>query len=300
MFRFIPDEPTVNFIGTRYAAFVLSMVLLGASLFLLATRGLDYGIDFTGGTVMEVRVDGSSISELRGILNDGNVEGFSLQSFGTEHDYMIRFGGAEREAQLARINEVKALLNANVSQVDYRKVDFVGPQVGHELIKAGALSLGLATLAILLYIWLRFEWQFGLGAVVALVHDIILTLGLYSFLQLEFNLTSIAAILTIIGYSINDSVVIYDRVREMLRKYRKLPLHDVLNKSINSTLSRTILTAGSTVAALAALVWLGGDVIYGFSVAVLFGVLIGTYSSIYIAAPLLTVIQPKRQAVKSS
>ncbi len=294
----IPAGTALNFLKQKNIAFALSAILILGSFFLLATRGLNFGIDFTGGIVIEVQAEQPIVlADIRGALQN-SVEGeVALQHFGNEQDILIRVQGSEKEDQGAIIENIKAILaNTIPGELDYRKVDFVGPQVGSELIQAGALSLGLAFLAMMLYIWLRFEWQFGVGAIIALVHDIILTLGFFSLMHIEFNLTSIAALLTIIGYSINDSVVIYDRVRENLRKFKKMPLEELLNRSINNTLSRTILTAGTTILALLALVILGGSVIKGFSLAVLFGVIIGTYSSIYIAAPALIFMSLRKEA----
>jgi len=301
----VPSNTSLDFLGKRWIAFVLSIALLLSSIGLLFTKGLNFGIDFTGGTVIELRTkEPLDLAKVRPLLNKAGLGDISLQTITEamagpeENDLMIRFGKqpGDNKDQLAAAEKVRTLLESHVNgEIEYRKTDFVGPQVGRELIEAGALSLGLALIAIMVYIWLRFEWQFGLGAIAALFHDTILTLGLFSLLQIEFNLTSIAAILTIIGYSINDSVVIFDRIRENLRKFKKKPLPDLLNLSINNTLSRTILTAGTTVVALVALVVFGGHVIYGFSLAVLFGVIIGTYSSVYIAAPILIFMDPRQK-----
>lgn len=291
MLKLVPHNTSVQFIQKRWFAFILSLILIIASIGILFERGLNLGIDFTGGIVMEMRFEGASdIAQLRQLLTGTVPYEISLQHFGSDNDIMLRIGQDPNNngKQMQAVQHIKDILNqAYPGQVDYRKVDFVGPQVGSELIQSGAIALFSAFAAILLYIWFRFEWQFGVGAIVALIHDVILTLGFFSLLGLEFNLTSIAAILTIIGYSINDSVVIYDRVRENLRKYKKMLLEDLLNNSINNTLSRTLLTAGTTIVALLALVLFGGHVIESFSKAVLFGVIIGTYSSIYVAAPVL-------------
>ncbi len=286
----VPANTHIRFLESKWLAFGLSVLAMLATVFLLATKGLNFGIDFTGGTVIELRTEQPvPLQTYRETLGDLQLGEIALQNIGSDKDVMIRlqaFGTGEEQA--LAVEQVKNTLEGALNTaIDYRKVDVVGPVVGEELIQAGSLSLGLALIGIMIYIWIRFEWQFGLCAIAALFHDLLLTLGLYSLLQLEFNLTSIAAILTIIGYSINDSVVIFDRIRENLRKYKQEALESLLNRSINNTLSRTILTAGTTMAALLALVLLGGEVIYGFSVAVLFGVVIGTYSSIYIAAPLL-------------
>ena len=287
----VPAKTSINFMASKAIAFTLSVILILASIYTLSTKGLNFGIDFTGGSVIEIQTPKPvDIASIRAKLSTAGLGEVAIQTIGDENELMIRVekqaGGSE--AQNQAVATVKELLNQTIAQeIDYRKVDFVGPQVGAELIESGVMALLFAFAAILLYIWVRFEWQFGVGAVVALLHDAFLTIGLFSFLELEFNLTSVAAILTIIGYSINDSVVIFDRIRENLRKYKKQPLHDILNISINDTLTRTVLTAGTTIVALIALVTFGGNVIQGFSIAVLFGVVIGTYSSIYIAAPVL-------------
>lgn len=287
----IPSKTHFRFMETKWLAFALSLGMIAATFFLLATRGLNFGIDFTGGTVIEVRTEKPvPLEQLRATLGELGLGEVALQHMGGDRDIMIRLqqqeGGAE--AQLEAVNKVKDKLSgAPDNAVEYRKVDVVGPVVGQELIRGGAISLALALLGIMIYVWVRFEWQFGLCTIAALFHDVIVILGLYSLLHLEFNLTSVAAILTVIGYSVNDSVVIFDRIRENLRKYKSRPLEEILNNSINDTLSRTIVTGLTTIAVLVALVYLGGDVIYGFSLAVLVGVIVGTYSSIYIGAPLL-------------
>jgi preprotein translocase subunit SecF len=302
--RFIPEKPEIRFIKQSKFSFALSIIAVVATIFLLATKGLNFGIDFTGGVVIEIKTDKAvPLSNIRSTLQD--IEGvgeISLQHFGSDNDVMIRFqpNANDNKARITAINNVKAALNASIDQeITYRKTEYVGPQVGEELIQAGVLSLLLAIAAILVYIWLRFEWQFGAGAVVALTHDAILTLGFFSLLGIEFNLTSIAAILTIIGYSINDSVVIYDRIRDNLRKYKKRSLEEVLDLSLNETLSRTLLTAGTTILALIALSVFGGLVIRGFSLAVLVGIIAGTYSSIYLAAPLLTTLGVRKKSKAS-
>lgn len=287
----VPSDTSIKFIRVKWIAFALSFIAIVTTCSLLATKGLNFGIDFTGGTVIEMRFDSPpDVRDLRQIISEKTTGEVSIQHFGSDADILVRIQTpqAEQGNQLKNVEVVKEALHAKYQDtIDYRKVDFVGPKVGRELIKAGALALVLAFGAIMLYIWFRFEWQFGVGAVAALIHDSILTLGFFSYMNIEFNLSSIAAILTIIGYSINDSVVIYDRIRENLRKYKSKPIEDVLNMSVNHTLSRTLHTTGTTVVALLALVIWGGTVIKGFSLAVLFGVLIGTYSSIYVAAPLL-------------
>lgn len=286
--RFFNDTPNFDFMGKRWIGFALSALIVSAALFLLVTRGLNWGIDFTGGVLMEVRTDKAAVlSDFRPLFPSSEYGEVSLQHFGDDKEVMLRFQSSEGEDQQALIGRVKDKLATTDYEFDYRKVDYVGPTVGKELIQAGALAMTLAILAILMYVWFRFEWQFGIGAVLALLHDLIATLGFISLMGYEFGLASVAAILTILGYSINDSVVLFDRVREMRRKFKKMPLMQMLNESINLNLSRTILTSGTTILALIALVTLGGEVIRGFVAAILFGVVAGTYSSIYISLPIL-------------
>jgi preprotein translocase subunit SecF len=294
----------INFIKTHKIALIFSVILMFLSFGSMMIKGFNFGIDFTGGVLIEAEMtEKVELSEIRGKLTEEGFKDFSLQEFG-EQSIMIRVapskksdGGNEEQTKVA--TDIKNVLNKSFNDTfEYRKTDFVGPQVGAELITKGVAALFLSFLVIMVYIWIRFDWQFGVGAVLALIHDVILTMGLFSLTQLEFNLTSIAAILTIVGYSINDSVVIYDRIREYLRKYKKKELNEVLNLSINSTLSRTMLTAGSTIAALLSLVFLGGEVLRSFSIAVLFGVVIGTYSSIYISAPILIYMNLSRDGKK--
>jgi preprotein translocase subunit SecF len=291
LFNIRPGSAKFRFMDHKWIAFILSAIFIVASLALIPIKGLNFGIDFTGGIVIEARTAKPiELSKFRKLLTTSEFGEISLQNFGSENDVLIRIQAQEGDSkeQLKAVQKVKKILSEGLKEkINYRKVDFVGPQVGEELIEAGTLSLIFAFLAIMAYIWIRFEWQFGVGAIVALIHDVTLTMGLFSLLEIEFNLTSIAAILTIVGYSINDSVVIYDRVRENMRKFKKMHMEELLNKSVNNTLSRTLLTAGSTIAALLALAIFGGQVLYGFSIAVLFGIVVGTYSSIYIAAPIL-------------
>lgn len=289
--RLIPDGTKLNFLSKRWLAFALSAALILATVALLTVRGLNFGIDFTGGILIEAKFEQKpDLSEMRTLLKGAKVGDVSLQTFGEENNILIRIGsqsGSEKD-RLAAVIIVKKLLSEKISNnIDYRKVDYVGPKVGAELIQSGALSLILAFVAIMIYISIRFEWQYGVGAIVALVHDSLLTVGFFSLTQLEFNLSSVAAILTIIGYSINDSVVIFDRIRENIRKFKKMPLTELLNLSINENLARTFLTSMTTIVALCCLVFLGGEVIKSFSLAALFGVVVGTYSSVYIASPIL-------------
>jgi preprotein translocase subunit SecF len=298
--RLLPSKTKVNFLAHKHLAFISSFLLIIFTIFLLSTKGLNKGIDFTGGVIIEVRFNHKpDLAKLRGIFSDKELGDISLQNFGGENDVIIRIGRTDLDngQQVQKIAQIKSILATNYEEkIDYRRVDFVGPTIGRELIKSGSLALIVSFIAIMLYIALRFSIGFGLAALVALIHDAILTIGFFSFMSLEFNLTSIAAILTIIGYSINDSVVIFDRIRENMQKFKQTDLEEVINKSINGTLSRTILTAGTTIIALLSLVIFGGAVLKSFSLAVLFGVVIGTYSSVYIAAPLLIFMKVKKDA----
>ena len=283
----IPAGVDIGFISKRKLFFVFSALLLAASVSLTLTKGLNFGIDFKGGILIEVRTEGpANIADMRGKLSTLGLGDISLQEFGEVTDVLIRIqrqpGGDA--AQQEAVNAVKGAFDENIQ---YRRTEFVGPQVSAELLEDGIMAVSLAMLAILVYIWFRFEWQFGVGAVIALVHDVTTTIGIFALLGFEFNLSTVAAVLTIAGYSINDTVVVYDRVRENLRKYKTMPLAELLNLSINNTLSRTLVTSLTTLLALAALFFLGGEVIRDFSFAMIWGVVVGTYSSICIAVPLL-------------
>jgi preprotein translocase subunit SecF len=271
------------------------------SLVLLPIKGLNFGIDFQGGTMIEVRMpgDAADLAGMRATLGTLGLGEVALQEFGTPTDVLIRIERQEGddEVQLAAVNLVKgALGEAYGEDVSYRRVEFVGPKVSGELLWAGTQAVLFALIAILIYIWFRFEWQFGVGAVVALIHDVVLTLGIFSLLGLEFNLATVAAILTIIGYSLNDTVVVYDRVRENLRRYKSLSMPALLDRSLNDTLARTLMTSLTTLIALGALFVVGGPVIRDFTFAMMWGVVIGTYSSIFIATPLLLQLHVRRPA----
>lgn len=288
LLKLVPADTRIDFIGRRGIAFLFTAVLFVASAVSVALQGLSFGIDFRGGILIEVRAPGPvDIGEMRSTLSGLDLGEVTLQEFGNATDVLIGIQeqeGGESAAQAAAVETVKKALDP---AMEYRRVEFVGPKVGDELIEAGILAVSLALGAILLYVWFRFEWQFGLGAVIALIHDVLLTVGVFSLTQMEFNLTTVAAILTIAGYSINDTVVVYDRVRENLRKYKKMAFDELLNLSLNETLSRTLMTSFTTLLALIALFFFGGEVIRGFSFALIWGIVIGTYSSIYIAVPLL-------------
>jgi len=292
--RFIPADINISFIPKRIMFFIFSAVLITSSVGLFLTKGLNYGIDFQGGILMEVRTDkAADISAMRTTLGNLGLGEVALQEFGQPTDVLIRVQRQEggEGAQQVAVEKVKAALG---SGVDYRRTEFVGPKVSEELFWDGVKAVSLAILAILVYIWFRFEWQFGLGAIVALTHDVLSTIGIFALLGLEFNLSTVAAVLTIAGYSINDTVVVYDRVRENLRKYKKKDFGELLNDSVNQTLSRTVMTSVTTLLALLALYFLGGAVIKDFSFAMIWGVIIGTYSSICLAVPMLMYLNVNR------
>ena len=297
LINLIPTGTKINFLLIRKLAIWASLILCLGSAILFVFKGLIYGIDFRGGILLEIRTNQKAdLSDIRSNLGSLGLGEIELQRFGNDRDVLIRIerqpGGAT--GQKLAVDKVKQILGQTI---DYRRTEFVGPKVSGELVEAGVTAVILALIAMLMYIWFRFEWQFGVGAVAALAHDVILTIGVFSVLGLEFNLSTVAAILTIAGYSINDTVVVYDRVRENLRKYKVRPLEDVLNMSLNDTLSRTLLTSVTTLIALLILYFYGGEVIKGFSFAMIWGVLVGTYSSIYVAAPLLIHMDLRASAV---
>jgi len=297
LISFVPVGTKINFLKFRKMAAVFSLFLCVASVGLFAAKGLNFGIDFRGGILLEIRTPGAAdMSKLRGSLGGLGLGEVQLQEFGQPTDVLIRIerqAGGEK-AQLVAVEIAKKALG---DEVNYRRTEFVGPKVGGELIEAGVTAVLLALGAMLVYIWFRFEWQFGVGAVIAILHDVLLTIGIFSLLGLEFNLSTVAAILTIAGYSINDTVVVYDRVRENLRKFKQMPLTELLNLSINATLSRTLLTSVTTLIALLTLYLFGGEVLRGFSFAMIWGVLVGTYSSIFIAVPLLVYMNLRRSGL---
>jgi preprotein translocase subunit SecF len=283
----VPPNTRIPFMAWRRVFLLFSLALVVASIALFAIRGLNYGVDFAGGILIEVRTDGPpDVAQMRRQLGGLGLGDVSLQEFGGANDVLIRFPIQEggEEAQQRAIEAVRAALGQNV---DYRRVELVGPMVSQELFRDGLYALVGSFLAMLVYIWFRFEWQFGLIAVVILVHDVIAAIGLFALLQLEFNLTSVAAILTLVGYSINDTVVIFDSVRDNLRKYKTMPLPKLFDLAVNETLARTSITGVTTILVLLALYFIGGDVIEGFSLAMLWGVVIGTYSSICLGVPLM-------------
>ena len=301
-FRFIPDGTHIPFVRYQRLAYAISGALVALSLLLLPIMGLNFGIDFRGGILIEVRVPGPSadLGAMRASLGGLGLGEVALQEFGEPTDVLIRIerqAGGE-EAQLAAVDTVKAALASDFGDdVSYRRVEFVGPKVSGDLLWAGTQAVIYALIAILAYIWFRFEWQFSIGAILALIHDVILTLGIFSLLGLEFNLSTVAALLTIVGYSLNDTVVIYDRVRENLRRYKSMAMPALIDRSLNEMLARTVMTSLTTLLALIALFVFGGPVIRGFTFAMIWGVLVGTYSSIYIAGPLLLHLNLRRDSV---
>lgn len=276
---------TVNFMKLRVAAMFLSAFLIIGSLASLFTNSLNWGLDFTGGTLVEVGYDKpADLPAMRQLLAENGFEDAIVQNFGSSEDVLIRLSPRDGVKSSEISNQVVNALKSNGDYVDTRRVEFVGPSVGEELTEQGGLAMLVALLCILVYVTMRFEWRFALGSVVALAHDVIITLGLFSVLQLEFDLTVLAAVLAVIGYSLNDTIVVSDRIRENFRKIRKGEAEEIINISLTQTLNRTIITSLTTILVLLALFYVGGALIHGFATALLFGVLIGTYSSIYVAS----------------
>jgi preprotein translocase subunit SecF len=287
--RIVPDNTHFDFTRFRRNSFPVSALLSIVAITLFFTHGLNFGIDFKGGTLMEIRAKSGAadIASMRATLGGLGLGDVQLQQFGGPDEVLIRVA-EQPGGDAAQQQAVQKVHGALGEAVEYRRVEVVGPRVSGELLAYGMLGLMLAILAILIYLWFRFEWQFALGAMIANVHDIVLTIGFMSVTQVDFDLTSIAALLTILGYSLNDTVVIYDRIREMLRRYKKMPMPELLNESINSTLSRSIITHVTVTLALLALLLFGGQAIHSFTAVMMFGVvLVGTYTSIFIAAPIL-------------
>ncbi|XBQ15207.1 MAG: protein translocase subunit SecF [Oceanicaulis sp.] len=325
--RFIPTDTDFPFIKMRVGAFVVSLALMLASAAAFFGMGLNFGIDFRGGTLIEIQTEGpADLGAIRSELGTLGLGDVQVQEFGAEDAVLIRVetldqaggqavfeqaqaqglalpesrvrdGVEDDEAAQQVVREViQARLDSAFENIDYRRVEVVGPQVSGELVVAGTTAVVVALFLMLVYIWFRFEWQYSVGAVLALVHDVVATIGFFAITQLEFNLSTIAAILTIVGYSMNDTVVVYDRIREKFRKYKTRPTPEVLNMAINKTLSRTILTSGTTLVAIVAMAVIGGPALQGFALALIWGVAIGTYSSIFVAAPLLTLTGVKRES----
>jgi preprotein translocase subunit SecF len=289
LLRIVPDDTKFDFMRFRRISFPISAFLSIVAIALYFFNGLNFGIDFVGGTLMEVqsKTGPADLAKMRSTVNGLGLGEVQLQQFGTPVDVLVRVAqqpGGENAQQAA----VLKIREAFGDGFEYRRIEVVGPRVSTELLAFGTLGLVLAILGILVYLWFRFEWQFALGAMIANVHDLVLTIGFMSLLQIDFDLTSIAALLTILGYSLNDTVVIYDRIREMLRRYKRMTMADLLNTSVNATLSRSIITHVTVTLALLALFFFGGRAIHTFTATMLFGVvLVGTYTSIFIAAPIL-------------
>jgi preprotein translocase subunit SecF len=277
---------------------IISLIMVILSLALLTFKGLNYGIDFKGGTLIELRSSDNNInvSNLRDNLNQMDLGDVSVKKFGNDQDYLIKFENKNDSKNI--IEEIRSNLDKSFgNNFDFRRVENVGPKVSAELLKSGVIAISISLALMLIYIWIRFEWQFSLGAIIALFHDVIITLGLFSLLSLEINLSIIAAILTIVGYSMNDTVVIFDRVRENLRKYSDIKIFELTNISINETLSRTLITSITTLLALFSIFFFGGEILKGFSLAMIFGVIFGTYSSIYIANTILVRLNVSQKTI---
>ena len=278
-----------NFSNHFYKGNIFSIFLFSISLIFIVFKGLNYGIDFKGGTLIELRLDNENIkiSEIRNSFKNLELGDINIKQFGKKGDYLIKIEQTTKENKNL-ISEIKDNLKTNIqSEINFRRVEKVGPKVSSELLQSGIIAICLSLAAMLFYIWVRFEWQFSIGSIIALFHDVIITLGIFSILSLEINLSIIAAVLTIVGYSMNDTVVIYDRIRENLGKYHRLNISEIANLSINETLARTIITSVTTLLALLSIFILGGEILRGFSFAMILGVLIGTYSSIFVASPIL-------------
>ena len=277
---------------------LISLSLVVASVLLLFFKGLNFGVDFKGGTLIELRSNDKSINvtSLRQSFNNMNLGDFNVKKFGNENDFLIKIEKKDTSANAIEIIK-KDLTSSLGASFNFRRVENVGPKVSSELLKSGIIAIALSLAAMLFYIWIRFEWQFSLGAILALFHDVIITLGLFSLFSLEINLSIVAAVLTIVGYSMNDTVVIYDRVRENLRKFSDIKIYELTNISINETLSRTIITSATTLLALVSIYLFGGEILKGFSLAMIMGVIFGTYSSIYIANPILVKLRVSQKTI---
>ena len=278
-----------NFESKYKSANLVSIILVIGSLFLIFFKGLNFGIDFKGGTLIELRVNSNNIgiSDIRSSFSNMNLGDINVKEFGKKGDYLIKF----EKKTFDDVNNIKTVktnvTNKLQTEVNFRRIENVGPKVSEELLNSGLLAISLALSAMLFYIWVRFEWQFSVGSILAIFHDVLITIGLFSLLSLEINLSIVAAVLTIVGYSMNDTVVIYDRIRENLSKFSSLKIGEISNTSINETLSRTIITSLTTILALTSIFILGGEILRGFSLAMIIGVIIGTYSSIFVASPIL-------------
>ena len=287
--KLVPSDTSINFLKHRRIAFIFSLFLVASSIGLFVVKGLNLGIDFKGGILIEARntTGPADISGLRADLGQLGLGDISLQEFGTPTDVLVRVQRQEGDEE-AQIAAIAAILSTLGDSYHIRRTEFVGPTVGAELAEKGMLAVACALLAIMVYIWFRFEWQFSIAAILALAHDVLSTVGLFALTSFEFNLATVAAILTIAGYSINDTVVVFDRVRENLRRYKSYEIRDIINKSLNETLSRTVMTSFTTLLALLAITIFGGAVLRDFALAMIWGVLIGTYSSVFVAVGFLS------------
>jgi preprotein translocase subunit SecF len=276
-----------NFYSKFKSANIFSLIIFLTSIIFIFFKGLNYGIDFKGGTLIELRADNTDATSIRSVLNKMSLGDVNVKKFGKDGDYLIKVEQKENKNNKI-ISQIKKNLFDNLNtDINFRRVENVGPKVSSELLQSGIIAISLSLAAMLFYIWIRFEWQFSVGSIIALFHDVVITLGIFSLLSLEINLSIIAAVLTIVGYSMNDTVVIYDRIRENLNKYNRLDINEIANLSINDTLARTIITSVTTLLALSSIFILGGDILRGFSFAMILGVIIGTYSSIFVASPIL-------------
>ena len=296
--RIFKSGTDIKFMKIKKLTLIISSILFFLSLASVFFKGLNLGIDFTGGSLIEARFkENIDLSNLRIQMNKLDLGEIQLQTIGSENDIVIRV--QEKKSNENKQTETIQIIKNSLSDksIEYRRTEFVGPKVGGELVNAGIIAIIFSLFGILIYIWLRFQWNFALGAVIALIHDVILTLGFFSVFQFEFNLATVAAVLTIAGYSINDTVVIYDRIRESMRKYKQISFDEVINISLNGTLSRTLMTSLTTLMALLALFIFGGIVISSFIIALIWGVLIGTYSSLYVASPILTYLKQEKRKI---
>ena len=276
-----------NFSSKFKFANIFSLILFVASIIFITIKGLNYGIDFKGGTLIELRSNNTDASTIRSLLNKMDLGDVNVKNFGKDGDYLIKVEQKSNDGNNV-IPKIKKNLSNNLgTEINFRRVENVGPKVSSELLESGIIAISLSLAAMLFYIWIRFEWQFSIGSIIALFHDVVITLGIFSFLSLEINLSIIAAVLTIVGYSMNDTVVIYDRIRENLNKYNRLNISEIADLSINDTLARTLITSVTTLLALLSIFILGGEILRGFSFAMILGVIIGTYSSIFVASPML-------------
>ena len=298
--RWIKRGLKIDFLKIKNIATILSVIAIISSLFFLVYKNLNFGIDFKGGTLIELKKDNDlTIAEIRSQLSGLNIGDIQIQTFGSDNIILIRIENSSNLVANADMNTIELIRSNLGDDITIQRTEIVGPKVSSELIQKGIIAIVIAVFLMLFYIWIRFEWQFSIGAVTALIHDVIITMGILSLLQIEFNLSIIAALLTIIGYSMNDTVVVYDRIRENLRKYKQMNIYELINQSLNETMSRTLLTSVTTLLALFSLYFLGGEVLRGFTLAMIIGVFIGTYSSIFIASQMILYLNVKRDWSKN-